>query len=97
MGNQINKINIQDDIYITCLDDMEKGKCKSIYQSRECLKCNTKINYNCSEKTLFYNNNCLFCVKVSENQIFNGRNSYLNIKKKKNTIYQDSYGCVSFV
>lgn len=61
MGNHFNKIHNQEDIYITCLDDMEKGECRSLYKYKECLNCNIRINFNCSENDLFSNKDCLFC------------------------------------
>lgn len=56
MGNFITKSStlIKQDIYITCLDKMEKGYASPVYQTNTCKKCKINIiHYNFNNTNLF--------------------------------------------
>ena len=67
MGNFITKSStpIKKDIYITCLDKMEKGFATPVYQISTCKKCKINIHhnihYNFTNTKLINNNTCFNC------------------------------------
>ena len=63
MGNFITKSStpIKKDIYITCLDKMEKGFATPVYHTTTCKKCKLNIHYNFINTNLIYENNCFNC------------------------------------
>ena len=63
MGNFITKSStpIKKDIYITCLDKMEKGFATPVYHTTTCKNCKLNIHYNFINTNLIYENNCFNC------------------------------------
>jgi hypothetical protein len=71
MGNFIAKTSTptNKDIYITCLDKMEKGFATPVYQTSTCKKCKINIHYNFNNTNLFNKNTCFNCENISEHYI----------------------------
>jgi len=74
MGNIIPKSTttitpIHKDIYITCLDNMEKGYNTSFYNTTTCKKCNINIHYNYTNTNLFNKDNCVICENTNQHYI----------------------------
>ena len=63
MGNLITKSSISNnqDIYITCLDKMEKGFATPVYHTTTCKNCNFNIHHNFKTNNLIHKNSCFNC------------------------------------
>jgi len=62
MGNFIPKSTpIKQDIYITCLDKMEKGYATPSYHTETCNNCKLNIHYNFVTTNLVNKHNCFNC------------------------------------
>ena len=63
MGNFITKSStpIKKDIYITCLDKMEKGFATPVYHTTTCKNCNFNIHHNFKTNNLIHKNSCFNC------------------------------------
>ena len=71
MGNFITKSStpINQDIYITCLDKMEKGYASPVYNTTTCKNCNISIHYNFTNTNLFNKNTCFNCENTNQHYI----------------------------
>ena len=71
MGNLIAKSTsiANQDIYITCLDKMEKGYANPHYHTTTCKKCKLNIHYNFTNTNLICEDNCFNCENIDNHYI----------------------------